>query len=177
MNIVVLIGSPRKNGNTELLANAFAHGAAQQHHVEILSVRDFHVHPCLGCNHCFKTPTHTCCQRDDMGLIYEKLHQADMCVIASPVYFYGLSAQIKTVIDRLHNPVRDHLHIRKMALLLVGAASLPQLFDAILMEYRLCLDFFKLEDVGRVLAKGINEPGAIIGHPALKQAYELGQSL
>lgn len=45
------------------------------------------------------------------------------------------------------------------------------------MEYRLCLDFFKLEDVGCVLAKGINEPGAIIGHPALKQAYELGQSL
>ena len=100
--------------------------------------------------------------------------QADMLVIASPVYFYGLSAQLKAIIDRLHNPIRDTFHIRKMALLLVGAATLPELFDAILTEYNLCLKFFGIEDVGKVLVRGAKAKGDIKNTDALKEAYELG---
>ena len=131
MNILILSGSPRKGGNTELLAEAFAKGASAHHHVEIVSVRDYKVNPCLGCNACFEA-NGICVQKDDMAAIYEKVNQADMLVIASPVYFYGISAQLKAIIDRFHNPIRDSFHIQKMALLLVGAASLPELFDAIL---------------------------------------------
>ena len=69
-----------------------------------------------------------------------------------------MSAQLKAVIDRFHNPIRDTFHIHKMALLLVGAASLPELFDGILTQYKLCLNFFKLEDMGQVLVRGISEP-------------------
>ncbi len=176
MNILILSGSPRKDGNTELLAEAFAKGASAQHHVEIVFVRDYKVNPCLGCNACFKT-NGICAQKDDMTIIYEKMSQADMFVIASPVYFYGISAQLKAVIDRFHNPIRDSFHIKKMALLLVGAASLPELFDAILTEYSLCLNFFNIEDAGKVLVRGVKDKGDIKGTDALNEAYTLGCSI
>jgi NAD(P)H-dependent FMN reductase len=177
MNILILSGSPRKGGNTELLVEAFVKGASQKHHVEVVSVRDYKVNPCVGCNVCFKSKDNTCVQKDDMTIIYEKMAHADMLVIASPVYFYGLSAQLKTVIDRCHNPIRDTFPIKKMVLLLVGAASLPELFDSILAQYQLCLNFFKLEDAGRVLVRGVKDKGDIRNTTALNEAFELGQKL
>ena len=176
MNILIISGSPRKGGNTELLAEAFAKGAAEYHHVEIVSVRDYKVNPCLGCNACFKT-NGICAQKDDMTIIYEKMSQADMLVIASPVYFYNISAQLKAVIDRFHNPIRDTFHIKRMALLLVGAATLPELFDAILTEYNLCLKFFNIEDAGKVLVRGVKDKGDIMGTSFLEEAYQLGTSI
>ena len=177
MNILILSGSPRKGGNTDLLVEAFVKGASQKHHVEVVSVRDYKVNPCMGCNACFKNKDKTCAQKDDMPLIYEKMSQADMLVIASPVYFYGLSAQLKTVIDRFHNPIRDTFRIKKMALLLVGAATLPELFDSILAQYQLCLNFFKLEDIGRVLVRGVKDKGDIKNTDTLNEAFELGQQI
>ena len=176
MNILIISGSHRKGGNTELLAEAFAKGAAAHHHVEIVSVRDYKVNPCLGCDACFKT-NGVCAQKDDMTILYEKMSQADMLVIASPVYFYGISAQLKAVIDRFHNPIRDTFHIKKMALLLVGAATLPELFDAILAEYNLCLIFFNIEDAGKVLVRGVKDKGDINNTNALNEAYKLGYSI
>ena len=131
----------------------------------------------MGCNACFKNENNACIQKDDMCLIYDKMAVADMLVIASPVYFYGLSAQLKAVIDRFHNPIRDTYHIKKTALLLVGAASLPELFDGILAQYRLCLNFFKLEDAGRVLVRGVKDKGDIKNTNALNEAFELGQQI
>ena len=174
MNILILSGSPRRGGNTELLVEAFVKGASQKHHVEVVSVHDYKVNPCMGCNACFKSESNSCVQKDDMPLIYEKMAVADMLVIASPVYFYGLSAQLKAIIDRFHNPIRDTYHIKKTALLLVGAASLPELFDSILAQYRLCLNFFKLEDAGRVLVRGVKDKGDIQNTEAIQKANELG---
>ena len=177
MNILIISGSPRKGGNTEMLVDAFAKGTMEHHQVEIVSVRDYKVNPCLGCNACFTNDDHTCVQKDDMSAIYEKMSQADMFVIASPVYFYGISAQLKAVIDRFHNPIRDTFHIKKMALLLVGAASLPELFDAILTEYNLCLKFFNIEDAGKILVRGAKDRGDIKGTHFLEDAYQLGTSI
>ena len=115
-----------------------------------------------------------CVQNDDLSLIYEKMSRADMLVIASPVYFYGLSAQLKAVVDRFHNPIRDTFRLKKMALLLVGVATLPELFDSILAQYRLCLNFFKLKDAGRVLVRGVKDKGDIRNAYALDEAFQLG---
>ena len=177
MNILILSGSPREGGNTDLLVEAFVKGASQKHHVEVVFVHDYKVNPCLGCNACFMSKDNTCAQKDDMSLIYEKMSKADMLVVASPVYFYGLSAQLKAVIDRCHNPIRDTFRIKKMALLLVGAATLPELFDSILTQYQLCLNFFKLEDAGRVLVRGVKDKGDIKNTNALNEAFELGQQI
>ncbi len=175
--IVVLIGSMRKGGNTDSLAQAFTEGASKNNDVEIVSVADYKVNPCIGCNSCFTRKDNKCFQNDDMSAIYEKLRTADIAVIASPVYFYGISAELKAIIDRLHTPMRNEFQIKKLALLLVGAASLPKLFDAIILQYQLVLDYFHLEDAGRVLVRGVKDKGDIEGNSALKDAYEFGLSI
>ena len=177
MDILILSGSPRKGGNTDLLVEAFVKGVSQKHHVEVVSVHDYKVNPCMGCNACFVSKNNTCVQKDDIPIIYEKMAHADILVIASPVYFYGLSAQLKAVIDRCHNPIRDTFKIKKTSLLLVGAATLPELFDSILAQYQLCLNFFNLEDVGRVLVRGVKDKCDIKNTNALNEAFELGQNI
>ncbi len=176
MNIVILVGSMRKGGNTDLLATAFADGARKHHTVEIVSVADYQVNPCIGCNTCFEREGHQCCQKDDMQVIYEKLKIADVIVVASPVYFYGISAQLKAMIDRLHTPMRNEFQTKKLALLLVGAASLPDLFDPIIKQYEMVLRFFRLEDGGMVLVRGAKEKGDV-SQEALQEAYRLGETM
>lgn len=176
-NIVVLVGSVRRGGNTDLLAHAFAEGAGTHHHVELVSVADRRVSPCIGCNSCFTRAENRCFQRDDMDAIYEKLRNADLVCAASPVYFYGISAQLKAIVDRLHTPMRNTFRIRKLALLLVGAAELPELFDAVLRQYQLICSFFHLEDAGTVLVRGVKEKGDILKTDALREAYALGASI
>lgn len=93
-------------------------------------------------------------------------------------YFcYGISAHLKAIVDRLHTPMRNTFHIRKLGLLLVGAAQLPNLFEPIIMQYQMVLDFFKLESIGTVLVCDVKNIGDIEGHTALEEAYELGVSL
>lgn len=175
--IVILVGSMRKGGNTDLLAQAFAEGAGKNNTVETVSVADYKVNPCVGCNSCFTREGNYCFQKDDMAEIYKKLEIADMVVIASPVYFYGISAELKAIIDRLHTPMRNKFRVKKLALLLVGAATLPELFDAIKLQYQLVLNFFHLEDAGMVLVRGVKDMGDIKGRKELEEAYNLGSSI
>lgn len=177
MNILILSGSPRRGGNTDLLVEAFVRGSARTNNVEVVSVHECKVAPCIGCNACCKNVGNKCVQKDDMTEIYHKMAHTDMLVIASPVYFYGLSAQLKAVIDRCHNPLRNTFPITKTALLLVGAATLPELFDSILTQYKLCINFFNLKDAGTVLVRGVKDKGDILNTNALDEAYALGLSL
>lgn len=175
--IVVLLGSMRKNGNTDLLTQAFVKGASEKNDVDVVSVADYQVSPCTGCNACAQREGNQCVQQDDMVKIYEKLKQADVLVIASPVYFYGISAQLKAIVDRLHTPMRNQFSIKKMAMILVGAATLPELFDSIKMQYQLVLNYFHLKDAGMVLVRGAKDPGDVKQGEGLKEAYELGLSM
>ena len=174
--IVILSGSPRKNGNTDILVNSFVDGAKEHNDVEIVSVHDYHINPCAGCNSCFSREGNTCYQEDDMLIVYEKLSKADTLIIASPVYFYGISAQLKAIIDRLHTPMRNKYHIRRIGLILVGAAELPQLFDSIISQYNLVLNYFHLEDAGKVLVRGAKEKGDV-KEEDLQKAFLFGQQL
>lgn len=173
--IIVLVGSVRKGGNTDLLAQAFAESAGKNHEVELVSVADYSVHPCIGCNSCYSSEGHRCFQNDDMRQVYDKLKQADGLVVASPVYFYGISAQLKAVIDRLHTPMRNDFPIRKLGLILVGAAELPDLFDPIILQYRMILRFFHLEDIGMVLVPGAKDKGDVLTTDGIRQAREMGE--
>lgn len=175
--VIILVGSVRKEGNTDLLARAFAEGARENNEVEMISVADYRVNPCIGCNSCFEREGNACFQRDDMEKIYAKLAEADAIIIASPVYFYGLSAQLKAVIDRLHTPLRNTFKVKQLGLLLVAAASLPAVFDAVKVQYQLVLDFFQLQDAGMVLVRGVKEKGGIREHPALEDAYNFGKRM
>ncbi len=175
--IIVLMGSPRKGGNTDLLARAFAEGAAARHEVEVVRVADYEIHPCIGCNTCFAREDHSCFRKDDMAQIYEKMKSADTLIIASPVYFYGLSAQLKALVDRFHNPIRKDFPLKRLGLILVGADTLPALFDPILLQYRMTLEYFHLESIGTVLVRGAADKGDVRKTDGLEQARALGEKL
>ena len=177
MNILVLTGSPRKGSNTDILAKAFTDGASINHSVEIVSVNDYKVNPCVGCNTCFTREGNHCFQKDGMADIYDKMSNADMLVVVSPVYFYGISAQLKNIIDRCHTPMRKNFKIKKTALMLVAGSSKPCVFDAIVKQYELIVDYFHFEDNGRILVGGVNDKGAISNREQLRQAYLLGENL
>ncbi|MBO4313086.1 MAG: flavodoxin family protein [Desulfovibrio sp.] len=176
-NIVVLAGSSRVNGNTDILAKSFADGAKEHNTVEIISVAKYKIYPCIGCNSCKRNEENKCFQNDDMHIVYDKLKHADILVIASPVYFYGLSAQLKAIIDRFHNPVRNSFPIKKLGLILVGADVLPELFDSIIAQYDLTRRYFGLDDIGKVLVRGAEAKGDVHKTDGVRQAFELGKSL
>ena len=112
-----------------------------------------------------------------MQIVYDKLKCADVFVVASPVYFYGVSAQLKAIIDRLHTPMRNDFKVKKLALILVGAAVLPELFDSIKIQYQIVLNFFKLEDAGMVLVRGAKDKGDVRNTDGLDEAYRLGLAM
>lgn len=174
-NIIILVGSERKNGNTTELSKSFMKGASINNKVEMISVSEYKVNSCTGCNCCLKNMK--CVQNDDMQKIYEKLNEADIVVIASPVYFYGISSQLKAIVDRLHNPLRNTFNVKKLGLFLVGGAGIPNLFDAIKLQYQMILSFFTLEDIGQICVSSVREIGEIKNTKALEQAYELGLSI
>lgn len=175
--IAVLIGSPRKGGNTEILANAFINGATENHEIEVISAADVKVKGCTGCNFCYTDESHRCAQKDEMQTIYEKLTPAEVIVIATPVYFYGVSSQLKSIIDRLHNPIRNNFKVKKLVLLSVAADTIPTVFDSVKTMYNSVLKYFSLEDGGVITVLGVEKKGDINGNIALKKAFELGKQL
>lgn len=95
MNILVLNGSPRKHGNTAFMIEAFLDGAKQQgHHVDVISVCEKNINGCLACEYCHTKGNGACIQQDDMQEIYPLLQEAEMVVLASPVYYHGFSGQL-----------------------------------------------------------------------------------
>lgn len=176
-SIAVLIGSPRKGGNTESLARSFIDGAKENNDIEVITVANSKIKGCTGCNYCYKDKSHRCIQNDGMQEIYEKLAAADIIVIATPVYFYGVSSQLKCLIDRLHNPIRNSFRVKKLVLLSVAADTIPTVFDSIKTMYYSVLSYFSLENGGIITVPGVEIKESIIGNPALKEAYELGESI
>lgn len=125
--IVILKGSPRKNGNTCTLADALAKGAMDNGAVvEEFFLHKMNIKPCNACNACINKPAKECVIEDDMQQIYPALRSADSVVIASPIYWFNMSAQTKLVIDRLYGlvePNRQVLRGKKIAIVLVYGDS------------------------------------------------------
>ena len=175
--IVVIAGSPRRNGNSEKLADAFIKGAKEVgHQVEKVSVIDYEVKGCLGCNYCIQNEGE-CIQKDGMQTIYKKLYQADMVVFATPVYFFNMSAQIKAIIDRLFVAIAKPLPITACALLLTLAGKQGEDSAPTLATYQTIVDYIKWQDKGIIIADRIMEKEDILGHVALQEAETLGKSL
>lgn len=172
-----MVGSVRKDGNTQTLANAFVKGAEESNKVTVVSVADYKINACTGCNACADNENNDCCIDDDMQRIYKILAKSDIIVVASPVYFYSISAQLKALVDRLHTPKRSSFKAKKLGLLLVAASPLEQVFDSIKVQYKLILDYFGLEDIGSVMVREVKDKGDIAKTDALQRAYELGKSI
>lgn len=150
MRILVLNGSPRPKGNTKQMINAFKKGAqAARHQVDVVDVCKKKIAGCLACEYCHTKGDGSCVQKDDMQEIYSLLDEANMLVIASPIYYHGISGQLKCAIDRFYSvayPSKPH-NLKKVAMIL--SSGDPKMYDGALFSYKGdFLDYLGLEDMG-----------------------------
>lgn len=177
MKIVVLTGSPRKNGNTNYMADEFIRGAKEAgHEVFRFNTATSEVHPCLGCNHCGMDGP--CVYDDDFTRVLRpEIIKADLVVFCSPMYYFGFSAQLKATIDRFY-AINGTLHTHKKCAFLMAYANMSKKdAEAMTAHYRTIADYMGWEDVGSVIAPGIWTAGRIKGTKYAKESYELGKSL
>ncbi len=174
MKIVILTGSPRKGGNTDIMAKTFADTAAKKHTVVTLNVAALHIHGCLGCGYCWSNHG-TCVQKDDMAQVWEQLKDANLVVFASPIYWFDITAQMKTVIDRLYAGGSTGFHFSKTALLLNAGAD--HVFDAAIAQYKAMTAYLKWEDMGIICVPNMENKGSMTTAPQLAEVVKLAQSL
>lgn len=175
--IVVVIGSPRSSGNTEIMADAFVNGAKENgNQVTVYKLGEMKVNGCLGCEYC-SGHQGKCVQMDDMQKIYPALYDADMLVFASPLYYYGFSSQIKAMIDRLYVTITKPLKLNECMLLADCYDDDFAVFEPMLVNYKVICKYLNWEDRGILTLSGVKKKGAMINHPRLDEARQLGLSI
>ncbi len=172
--VLILSGSPRKGGNSDLLCDEFMRGAQESgNDVEKIFVRDKKIGYCTACYYCRDTGN-GCAIKDDMAEILDKMLAADVIVMASPVYFYSIDAQMKTVIDRTVAKWRD-IKNKEFYYIMSAAENSNTAMDCTLECFRglaVCLD--GSVEKGIIYGTGVYEAGTIKNTPAFKEAYEMG---
>lgn len=174
MKVLIVSSSPREGGNSEVLCERFAKGASEAgHEVEKVMLRDKIIVPCNACYACMET--HICAIKDDMEEVFSKLLKADVILLASPVYFYSVSAQMKAMIDRClvnHNSLVG----KKFYFIVTAADPQHDAADGTLAAFRgfiRCLP--DSQEEGVVYGMGAWDKGDVYRHPSYEQAYEMGK--
>ena len=178
--IVILNGSPRKKGNTAGLTAAFAKGAKEAgHQVTEFFLGEMDIHGCKGCFGGHSSKECPCVQKDDMDRIYPVVREADVVVLASPLYYWNMSGQLRTACDRLFALEEgDGNFLRgngKSSALLMAAEGHG--FDDAVCYYDHLLEHLRWENLGHVLSGGNMDVGDIDGKKELGDAYTLGKSI
>jgi len=186
MKVLGIMGSPRRQSNTEILLDKALEGARKAGaEVEKVLVSKLKISPCLEIYACFKDGN--CAIQDDMQLLYEKLLEADHIIFASPIFFYGITSQAKAVIDRCQALwMRRHVlgigkedkRERRGVFISVGATRGQKLFDGAVLTVKYFFDAIGVKYFSDLLVRGIDDKGQIGEHPeTLEDAFRLGQEL
>lgn len=176
-NVLVLSGSPRVHGNSSLLCDEFIKGAQEAgHKTEKINITRKKVAGCLGCNVCYKNDG-VCIQKDDMVEIREKMEQADVIVLSSPIYFYSMTSQMKAVIDRTY-AFYSNLKGKTFYFILSCAApeeSFTETMLASLRGFTCCVP--EAKEGGILMGINTNEAGDVKDRQIMKDAYEMGKNI
>ena len=175
--VIVISTSLRKGSNSDMLADKFIEGAtAAGHDVEKVSLVGKEMKFCIGCLTC--GTTHKCCIKDDVPAIMDKVLNSDVVVWATPIYYYEMSGQMKTLIDRMNAMYRQDYAFRDVYLLTTAAeddAETPRRAEMGLTGWIDCYPKSRL--AGTLFCGGVNDACEIEGNPKLQEAYELGRSI
>lgn len=175
--VLILSASPRKGGNSDLLCDQFMLGAREAgNQVEKINLKDKKINFCLGCLDC-QSSGGVCAQNDDMAEILDKMIQADVLVMATPIYFYNMDAQLKALIDRTC-PRYTRISNKKAFLIATSYESGKEAMDVTIAGFRAflgCLD--NVEEAGIIHGTGVLNEGDIKGKPEMAIAYEMGKAV
>lgn len=176
-NVLIISSSLRRGSNSEALAEEFARGAADAgNNVELISMREKDIRFCRGCLACQKTQK--CVIADDSQTIVAKMRDADVIAFATPIYYYEMSGQLKTLLDWANPLYPSDYRFRDIYMLTSAAEdeqSTPERAVTGLTGWIDC--FEKSHLAGTVFAGGVNAPEEINGHPALAEAYAVGNKI
>jgi len=177
MKILALIGSPRKAGNTDLVVDAVIDGARSRGHAaEKLYLYDHTIRPCVDCRRC-KRDDYRCALKDGMADIYPLLREADLIIFGTPVYWYGPTAVMKLLVDRLRPFIADGGLKGKRGLVVVPSEEGPGCCGPLLEMFRMSFGYLGMESAGEILVSAY-EKGAIRQQPReLERARETGAGL
>ena len=176
MKILVITGSPRKNGNSNTLADNFIKGAQEAGHTVVRFDSAFkNVHPCIACNKCGMNGQ--CVFRDDFEFVKANIIDSDAVVFATPMYYFGVSAQIKAVIDRFCAINGQISKPKKAALLMTYADTSEKEAQPIINHYEVLLNYLGWTDIGKIIAPGVWVEGDVMNTHYPQKAYELGKNL
>ncbi|WP_024822705.1 MULTISPECIES: flavodoxin family protein [Aminobacterium] len=178
MKILALLGSPRRKGNTAALLEKFVEGAASKKVVaETVFLHDLHIAPCTACNACKRKQGAPCVIDDDMSSLYSKVYEADVLVLATPIYWWNISAQLKLFMDRLYAADYEKLKGKKIFLVMTYGGELPNLGPELVekMYVDIC-DWLEMDFGGVVGACSELLPVAQ-NQDALNEAFSLGASV
>lgn len=178
MNIVSLLGSPRKNGNTAALLDKVLEGICSKHQVqnEFIFLQAKNIKPCMACESCHKDENSKCVIKDDMQDILSKIEKADLIIVASPIYWWGVTAQTKLFIDRTYG-FHGKLENKKIALLMTYGSELPNAGpETVESNYKEICEFIHIKNAG-VLGVCSGTTPVAKNSEALKKAFEFGQNL
>lgn len=175
-NVLVISGSPRRGGNSDLLCDRFVQGARDAGHTaEKVFLRDKRVGVCLACDSC--RGTGVCVQNDDMAELLRKMGDADAVVLATPVYFYSMNAQVKTLIDRTYS-YYTQLGDKDYYVIMTAAAGSRGALDRTLEGFRGFFDCVPgARERGVVYGTGAWGRGDIETSVTMDQAYDMGRSV
>lgn len=175
--VLIISTSPRRGGNSETLADAFAKGAAEAgHDTQKICLYDKTIHFCQGCLACQQTQR--CVIHDDAEAIVQQMKTADVLVFATPVYFYEMSGQMKTLLDRTNPLFPSDYAFRNVYLLASAAEDEDTAMDGAIKGLQGWIDCFgKAQLKSVVRAVGVDRIGAVKGHPALEEAYKTGRAV
>jgi len=185
MKVLGIMGSPRKQSNTDILLDKALEGARELGaEVEKVMVSKLKISPCLEIYACLKDGN--CAIKDDMELLYKKLLEADHIVFASPIFFYGITSQAKAIIDRCQALwVRKHVlkvggddRVRRGLFISIGATRGVKLFDGAVLTVKYFFDAIGVKYSGDLLVRGVDDKAQIEEYPAaLQDAFRLGREL
>lgn len=176
-NVLIISASPRKGGNSDLLCDQFMKGAIESgNQVEKVFVQDKKINFCLGCLVC-QSNGGECIQSDDMEEILDKMIHADVLVIATPIYFYNMDAQLKVLIDRTCSRYTEFSD-KKAFLITTCTDTRKEAMDVTIAGFRAYISCFtNVEEAGIISGTGITDVGDIKGKQEMKIAYEMGKSI
>ncbi len=176
-NILVIHASPRPGGNSDILCDRLMEGAQEVGHTcEKITLHGKQIGYCVACDACRKNGG-SCAIRDDMDGIYEKMLQADIVVLSTPVYFFSMSAQLKTMIDRLR-PIYRKMASKPFCLLATVSVDEPEKLDSTFEAMRGLLRCIPdARELGAVYGNSAWLPGDIRNTKAFDEAYQLGLRL
>lgn len=175
--VLVITTSLRKDGNSEILAKEFVKGAKEAgHQVELVDLHNKTIAFCIGCLACQKIGR--CVIHDDANMLIQKMVIADAIVFATPIYFYGMSGQMKTLLDRTNPLFPSDYAFRDIYLLAAAADNEDSAMDGAIKGLAGWIDCFEKASLkGVIRSVGVTDIGDIKGNHALNEAYELGKTL